>query len=125
MRRMTSCTLISFRPDAHEVGQDPVEKRRKIRCQEMNLNLADRTEAMGDGLRPEAKLLIPYDKIYKGERELEYKGDRWEVIDADPYKDWNGVILRIQRKKGNSGDATEPEPVTADSGAALPPQEVG
>lgn len=24
------------------------------------------------------------------------------MLNADPYKDWNGVILRIKRKKGNS-----------------------
>lgn len=102
MRRLTSCTLISFAPDAHEVGTDPVSKRRKVKCTELNLNLSDRTEAGGEGLRPEAKLLIPYDRTYHGERELEYKGERWKVLDDDPYKDWNGVILRIQRIKGNA-----------------------
>lgn len=102
MRRMTSCVLIAFSPDAHEVGTDPVSKRTRVKCQEMSLNLADRTEAGGEGLRPEAKLLIPFDRDYHGERELEYGGERWTVLDADPYKDWNGVILRISRKKGNS-----------------------
>ena len=42
------------------------------------------------------------DEDYHGERELEYNGERWEVISDDPYKDYNGVILRIRRKKGNS-----------------------
>jgi hypothetical protein len=41
--------------------------------------------------------------VYKGERELEYKGERWKVINADPYKEWNGVILAIRRKAGNAG----------------------
>ena len=120
MRMLTSCKLISFSPDAHEVGTDPVETRTRVKCQEMSLSLADRTEAGGEGLRPEAKLLIPYDRDYHGERELEYNGERWKVLDDDPYKDWNGVILRIQRVKGNSGDATEPEPV-----ATAEAQEVG
>ena len=117
MRMRTSCTLISFKPDAHEVGTDPVETRRKVKCQEMRLSLSDRTEAMGEGLAPEAKILIPFDRDYRGERELEYKGERWMVLNDDPYKDWNGVILRIRRKKGNSGDTTEPEPepVTAEA----------
>ena len=26
-----------------------------------------------------------------------------KVIHADPYKEWNGVILLIKRKQGNSG----------------------
>jgi hypothetical protein len=45
------------------------------------------------------------DEDYHGERELIYNSERWEVINADPYKDWNGVILRIRRKKGNSRSA--------------------
>ena len=37
MRMMTSIELISFSPDAHEVGQDPVEKRRRVKAQELSL----------------------------------------------------------------------------------------
>ena len=103
MRMMTSCKLISFSPDAHEVGTDPVETRRRVKVQELILTQAEIYQAGGEGLRPEEKLLVPYDKDYKGERELEYRGERWRVLRSDPYKDWNGVILLIQRKKGNSG----------------------
>lgn len=103
MRRMTSCVLIGFDPDAHEVGTDPVETRRTVKCQEMSLTQADIYQSGGEGLSPEAKILIQYDREYKGERELEYRGERWKVIRSDPYKDWNGVILAIRRKTGNSG----------------------
>ena len=109
MRMMTSCTLISFKPDAHEAGTDPVCVRRKVKVQEMSLGFADRYQAGGDGLAPEARLLIPYDRDYKGERELEYRGERWSVTKADPYKEWNGVILDIRRKEGNAGSVTVPE----------------
>lgn len=103
MRMMTSCVLISFSPDAHEVGSDPVSTRRTVKCQELSLTQADIYQAGGEGLSPEAKLLIPYDRDYKGERELIYKGERWKVLRSDPYKEWNGVILAIRRKAGNSG----------------------
>ena len=103
MRMLTSCVLIGFQPDAHEVGTDPVSTRRAVKCQELSLTQAEVYQSGGEGLRPEAKLLIPYDRDYQGERELEYNGERWTVINDDPYKDWNGVILRIKRKKGNSG----------------------
>ena len=119
MRMMTSCVLIAFQPDAHEVGTDPVISRRTVKCQELSLTQAEVYQSGGEGLRPEAKLLIPYDRDYKGERELEYRGERWKVLRSDPYKDWNGVILIIQRKAGNAGDVT-PAPVTT-TGA----QEVG
>lgn len=103
MRMMTSCKLISFSPDAHEVGTDPVDKTRKVKCQEMTLTQAEVYQSGGEGLSPEAKLLIPYDRDYKGERELEYRGERWRVLRSDPYKEYNGVILLIRRKAGNSG----------------------
>ena len=108
MRMMTSCELITFDPDAHEVGTDPVATRRKVKCQEMSLSQADVYQAGGTGLMPEAKLLIPFDKDYKGERALEYRGERWTVLRTDPYKDWNGVILLIRRVKGNSAEWIAP-----------------
>jgi SPP1 family predicted phage head-tail adaptor len=122
MRTMTSCVLIAFSPDAHEVGTDPVAVRRSVKCQELSLTQAEVYQSGGEGLSPEAKLLIPYDRDYKGERELEYRGERWRVLRNDPYKDWNGVILLIRRKKGNSGQWTPPaDPVTTET----EPAEVG
>ena len=105
MRMLTSCKLISFNPDAHEVGTDPVDRSRTVKCQELSLTQTEVYQAGGTGLNPEAKLLIPFDKDYKGERALEYRGERWTVLRSDPYKDWNGVILLIRRVKGNSTPA--------------------
>ena len=102
MRMMTSCVLIGFKPDAHEVGTDPVYVRTEVKCQELTLTQAEAYQSGGEGLSPEAKLLIPYDRDYHGERELEYMGERWRVLRHDPYKEWNGVILLIRRKAGNS-----------------------
>ena len=103
MRMMTSCELISFSPDAHEAGTPVQETKRTVKAQELSLTQAEVYEAGGEGLSPEAKLLIPYDRDYKGERELEYRGERWRVLRSDPYKEWNGVILLIRRKGGNAG----------------------
>lgn len=108
MRMLTSCVLISFSPDANEVGTDPISQRRTVKCQELSLTQAEIYQAAGTGLNPEAKLLIPYDRDYKGERALEYRGERWTVLRSDPYKDWNGVILTIRRVKGNSSEPADP-----------------
>ena len=105
MRKLTSVMLISFRPDAHGVHDDPVADMREVKAEEMDLISTDRLEAGGQGLSEEAKILIPYDRDYQGERELIYNGERWDVIRADPYKKWNGVILLIRPKKGNSKPA--------------------
>ena len=44
------------------------------------------------------------------------------MLSTDPYKDWNGVILKIRRRKGNTGGApAEPETGTQEPAA----QEVG
>ena len=103
MRMMTGCDLITFSPDAHEVGTQATETTRRVKVQEMALTQAEQYQSGGEGLSPEAKLLVPYDKDYKGERELIWEGERWQVLRSDPYKEWNGVILAIRRKKGNSG----------------------
>ena len=80
MRMMTSCVLIAVSPDAHEVGQDPVSMRRTVKCQELSLTMAEAYQAGCTGLNPEAKLLIPYDRDYHGERALEYKEERWMYL---------------------------------------------
>ena len=103
MRMMTSCELISFSPDAHEVGTQVTETTRRVKAQELSLTQADIYQSGGEGLSPEAKLLIPYDRDYKGERELIDRGERWKGLRSDPYKEWNGVILAIRRKAGNAG----------------------
>ena len=103
MRMMTSCELITFDPDEHEVGTAVTETKRRVKVHEMTLTQAEAYQSGGEGLNPEAKLLIPYDRDYKGERELDYRGERWRVIRSDPYKEYNGVILLIRRKSGNSG----------------------
>ena len=119
MRKMTTIDLIAFSPDAHEVGTDPVSTRRTVKAQEMSLTLTEQYQAAGTGLSPEAKLLIPYDRDYQGERELDYNGERWMVIKADPYKEWNGILLSIRRKLGNSGDATPPVTPSVNTGTEV------
>ena len=109
----TTAELIQFSPDAHEAGTAVTETRRTVKVQEMSLNQAEVDQAGGDGLSPDAKLLIPYDRDYGDERELIYRGERWKVLRADPYKDWNGVILLIRRAEGN---ARRDYAVTATSG---------
>ena len=50
MRMMTSCELITFDPDAHEVGQDPVGKRRRVKAQELALSQTEIYQSGGEGL---------------------------------------------------------------------------
>lgn len=109
MEKLSSCGLITFSPDAHEAGTDPVEEIRTVKCTELGVSMAEAYQAMGQGLNPEKKLLIPYEKDYRGERELDYEGERWKVIRVGS-GEWNGVTLTIQRKAGNSNPYETGEP---------------
>lgn len=101
MEILSSCTLISFEPDAHEAGADPVAKRTEVKCTEKTVGLTEAYQAMGAGLNPEKRLLIPYERDYDGQRELEYQGRRWKVLRVAG-GEANGVLLTIQRVTGNS-----------------------
>lgn len=101
MEKLSSCILITFDQDAHEAGTDPVKDRRTVKCTELSVSMTEAYQAMGQGLNPEKKLLIPYDRDYQGERELEYENERWKVIRVGS-GEWNGVTLTIQRTAGNS-----------------------
>ena len=122
MEYMGSAELITFNPDAHEAGAAATETKRTVKVTEKALGMQEAYQAMGLGLNPEKRLLIPYDKDYRGERELMYEGDRWKVLRV-AVGEYNGVLLTIQRMSGNSvpiPPAPEPDPAVTSE-----PQEVG
>ena len=112
MEKLSSCRLISFNPDAHEAGSAAVETKRTVKVTERTVGLQEAYQAMGLGLNPEKRLLIPYERDYAGERELEYDGERWKVLRVAG-GEFNGVLLTIQRIAGNAVEIPqkpEPEP---------------
>lgn len=121
MEKLSSCQLITFSPDAHEAGSAASESNRTVKVIEKAVGMNEAYQAMGLGLDPEKRLLIPYDKDYRGERELIYEGERWKVI-RTAGNEYNGVLLTIQRIDGNAVPippapgpvTTEEEPVTTE-----------
>ena len=103
MEKLSSCQLITFSPDAHEVGAEASETMRTVKCTEKTVGMNETYQAMGLGLNPEKRLQISYDKDYHGERELVYEGERWKVLRVGT-GETNGVYLTIQRMDGNTGD---------------------
>ena len=101
MEKLSSCRLITFSPDAHEAGSAASESTRTVKVTEKLVGMNEAYQAMGVGLNPEKRLLIPYEKDYRGERELIYEGERWKVIRVAG-NEWNGVLLTIQKKDGNA-----------------------
>ena len=120
MEYMGSAELITFNPDAHEAGAAATETKRTVKVTEKALGMQEAYQAMGLGLNPEKRLLIPYDKDYCGERELMYGGERWKVLRV-AVGEYNGVLLTIQRMSGNS----VPIPPAPDPVVTSEPQEVG
>ena len=118
MEKLSSCVLIAFSPDPHEAGSAAAKIRRTVKCTEKDVGLTEFYQANGIGLRPEARLLIPYERDYHGERELEYEGRRWRVI-RKAGAEYNGVLLTIQPWDGNAADPPEtPEETAATTEAA-------
>ena len=101
METLSTCVLIAFRPDAHEAGSAAEEIRRTVKITVKDVGLNEFYQATGLGLRPEKRILIPYERDYRGERELEYNGRRWRVIRATG-GEYNGVLLTIQPWDGNA-----------------------
>ena len=109
MEKMGTCQLITFSPDAHEAGAAVSETTRTVKVTEKGVGMNEAYQAMGLGLNPEKRLLIPYGKDYCKERELIYEGERWKVI-RTAENEYNGVILTIQRIQGNAVHIPPPEP---------------
>lgn len=127
MEKLSSCKLISFDPDAHEAGSSATETKRTVKVTEKAVGLQETYDALSVGLNPEKRLLIPYDKDYQGERELEYEGERWKVLRVAG-NEYNGVLLTIQRMQLNAVDYPDPpDPPTPDPDPAVTsePEEAG
>lgn len=107
MEKLSSCELITFDPDAHEAGTQATETKRTVKVTEKSVAMAEAYQALGVGLNPEKRLLIPYEADYHGERELIYEGERWKVLRV-AVNEWNGVLLTIQRMAGNAVHWPEP-----------------
>ena len=112
MEMMGSCKLITFSPDAHEAGSAAIELTRTVKVTEKSVGMNEMYQAMGLGLNPEKRLLIPYERDYRGERELIYGGERWKVIRVAG-NEYNGVILTIERIQGNAVPIPPAQPLEA------------
>ena len=109
MEKMGTCQLITFSPDAHEAGAAVSETMRTVKVTEKGVGMNEAYQAMGLGLNPEKRLLIPYEKDYGKERELIYEGERWKVIRVAE-NEYNGVLLTIERIQGNAVPIPQTEP---------------
>ena len=107
--------LIKENPEAHGVGEDTDEIRRKAYCTLRSIGQTEAYQAMGIGLNPELKVILAHDFEYQGEDLCEISNVRYKIIRAY-VTEADGIELTLQRVKGNARRIPdEPEEVADDA----------
>ena len=108
MIRAGTVTLIRENPEAHGVGTDPEESRRKVYCTIKSVGMQEVYQAMGIGLNPELKVILSHDFEYGGERLCEIGGKRYDIL-RTYVTETDGIELTLQRCVRNAKPVPEPE----------------
>ena len=101
MMKADVVTLISVNPEAAGVGTEPEETRREVFCTVKSIGQTEAYMAMGQGLNPELKLVVPHDFEYEGERLCEVGGVRYEIL-RTYITETDGIELTLQRVARNA-----------------------
>lgn len=102
--------LIKVNPEAAGVGTDPEETRRTVFCVIRSIGQQEAYLAMGQGLNPELKVILPHDFEYEGERLCELGGVPYEILRTYITEN-DGIELTLQRVARNAKPLPpEPEP---------------
>ena len=109
MIRARIVTLIGKKPEAHGVGTDPEETRRKVYCTVKSIGMTEAYQAMGQGLNPELKVIMAHDFEYEGEGLCELDGKRYQIL-RTYVTEADGIELTLQRVTRNAGTLPEPAP---------------
>ena len=99
--------LISVNPEAAGVGTEPSETKRTVYCTLKSIGQQEAYLAMGQGLNPELKVIIPHDFEYQGERLCELDNVRYDIL-RTYITETDGIELTLQRAVRNAKPAPEP-----------------
>ena len=101
MMKANVVTLIGENPAAHGVGVDPDETRREVFCTVKSIGQTEAYQAMGIGLNPELKVILPHDFEYEGEGVCELDGVRYDIL-RTYVTETDGIELTLQRTARNA-----------------------
>lgn len=101
MFRMSEVILITEDPVAHGVGEVGKEIRRRRSCEVRSVSQTETYIAMGQGMNPEYKLVLPYEADYNDERICIFEGRRYRIL-RTYIRETNGIELVIQRETKNA-----------------------
>ena len=99
--------LITRKPEARGVLDEPQETARKVYCTEKSVSMTEAYQARADGFLPEIRIKLTQRFEWKGEDICLYKGTRYKII--RPYSDEkaDGAELTLERERGNAAAPTE------------------
>ena len=101
MLKANAVTLIREAPEAHGVGVDPTETRREVYCTVRSIGQQEAYQAMGIGLNPTLKVIVPHDFEYEGEQICELDGVRYNIL-RTYVTEADGIELTLQREVRNA-----------------------
>ena len=106
MMKAGTVTLIGEIPEAHGVGVNPAETRKKVFCTFKSIGMTEAYQAMAIGLNPEMKVVLAHDFEYGGQKMCEVDGRRYRIL-RTYVTEADGIELTIQPVTGNAarGDA--------------------
>ena len=107
MKRVGIVYLITEKPDARGVLEQPTEKRRKTYCEEKSLAMTEVYQARATGHAPSIRLVLPQDFEYRGETVCEYKGERYAIIRDYRDEKSDSTELTLERIRGNAAKPAE------------------
>ena len=105
MMKSAVLTLIRENPEAHGVGTEPDESKRKVYCTLKSIGMQEKYQAMSIGLNPEVKVILRHDFEYKGEDLCELNGRRYSIL-RTYVTEADGIELTLQRipESADGGD---------------------
>ena len=94
-------TLIGENPEAHGVGVDPEETRKKVYCTFKSIGMQETYQAMAIGLNPELRVVLAHDFEYDGQKLCEVGGIRYKIL-RTYVTEADGIELTLQKMTGNA-----------------------
>lgn len=108
MLRPRVVQLIAVSPEASGVGIETAELFRKVFGTLKSVGMQEAYQAMGQGLNPEVKVVLPHAFEYRGEPMCEVGGERYRIL-RTYVTEADSIELTLQRVSGNARPLPDPE----------------
>ena len=101
MMKAAVITLIGESPEAHGIFDSCTESTRTVYCTVRSIGQTEVYQAMAAGLNPEIKFVLAHGFEYKGEKYVQYNGERWRILRTYA-TEADSIELTCQKVTGNA-----------------------